>query len=383
VVTPWYPRDGDGAGSFVQDQVRAVSGRHDVAVLHLDSGRGGSLVRDERVNGVRVVRCARPLPAVPGGSAVGDGIGALAGLRRLRTTGFRPALLHAHVFAAGLAVLPAARMLRLPLVVSEHYSGLARGEVPARGRRAAAVVYRAAGLVSAPSRSLAGTIESVAPGVRVEVVPNPVDGRLFAPPAVPRAPGPPHRLLTVASLEPVKGVAALLEAAGAVARERRDFRLTVIGDGSERARCEALVARLGLADVVELAGRRGRAEVAAAMAEADALVAPSEWETFSVAVAEGLLCGLPVLATRAGALPELVDDASGLLVERSDPGALAEGLRRLLGGLGGWDRGAIARRAAGSWGSERIAERWDGLYLGLSGSGRLGRPRTDPQAPTP
>lgn len=361
MVTPWYPEEGSGAGSFVRDHARTVTG-HEVVVLHLASP--GPPALDLGSDGIPVVRLPSRMPR-PGLSVLADAQSVARGLRLLRGRGFRPDLIHAHVFGAGLAALPAARALRIPLVLSEHYSGLARGEVPRRGRAVAAAAYRAAHTVTAPSASLSATIQGVVPGVRVRVVPNPVDTERFTPPAA-RPPAPPHRLLAVASLVPVKGVAMLVDALAELGSESPDVRLTVIGEGPERAGIERRVREAGLHALVTLAGRRTRAEVADEMRRSHLIVAPSEWETFSVVVAEALCSGLPVLATRVGALPELVDAGSGRLVDPS-AAALADGLRSMLPELDSFEPAAIAEMARRRWGHDEVGALWRSLYDELAG----------------
>jgi glycosyltransferase involved in cell wall biosynthesis len=177
-----------------------------------------------------------------------------------------------------------------------------------------------------------------------------------------RADSGPARILVVASLVPVKGVDGLIDAVALLAQRRRDFHVTVIGDGPHRAAYERKLIGARADDLVRLVGSQPRNEVARAMRQADLLVAPSRWETFSVAVAEALCCGLPVLASRVGALPELVDDASGALVEPDDPHALATALERMLDDRERFDREAIRRRAVQHWGSRRVGALWSELY---------------------
>jgi len=364
VVTPWYPQAGDGGGSFVEDQVSSVAMHHEPAVLHLTpTGSGPS--RLETGGRWLVLRAAPPIPALRGTAAIRDLAGVATGIRRLRAIGFRPELLHAHVFGAALASVPAARMLRIPLVVSEHYSGLARGDVGRRGRLAASIAYRSADAVCPVSASLRDTVAGLAPRARLLVMPNPVDERRFSPPEAGRKEGP-VRVLVVAALVPVKGVDVLIEAVSGLAARRRDLRVTIIGDGPERSAYVRRVQEAGMGELIQLAGRRSRAEVAEAMQDADLLVAPSRWETFSVSVAEALCSGLPVLGTRAGALPELVDESNGRLVEPGDPVALAAALDDMLDTLTRYDRADIAQRAAGRWGAESVGRRWSELYAELA-----------------
>ena len=373
VVTPWYPHAHDGVGSFVEDQVRSVASHHNVAVLHLTTTGGHRVTRRADGDGSwPVVTAAAPNSGLPGSALLWNSAGVAKGVGHLRRGGFRPELVHAHVFSAALAVTPAARLLGAPLVVSEHYSGLARSDFSRHDRLAASLAYRAAAVVCPVSASLQDTLAGLAPNARFQVVPNPVDDRVFAPPKPASREGP-VRVLVVASLVPVKGVGGFIEAVGRLALRRRDLYVTVIGDGPERSSYERKVRAAGVGDVLRLAGRQSRQEVARAMRESDLLVAPSKWETFSVAVAEALCCGLPVLATRVGALPELVDESSGRLVEPGDPAAMAAALDGMLDAVGQFDRAAISTNAIERWGAARIGARWDELYRQLTA--RTGRQR--------
>jgi L-malate glycosyltransferase len=371
VVTPWWPRRGDGAGSFVEDQVQAVADRHDVAVLHLTTSRARPALAEERSDAWRVLRSSPPLPSMPGAVALRGVAGVTAALRYLRKRGFDPDIVHAHVFTAGLAALPAARILGVPLVLSEHYSGLALGQVTGRSRRAAAAAYRGADLVCTPSASLRTTVEAIAPGAATRVVPNPVDTGVFSPgirtaEAMPSAP----RVLAVASLVPVKGIATLIDAVELVARKGRELRLSVLGDGPLGDELRRRAEKADVRDRIEFRGHVPRDSVAEAMRAADFMVVPSAWETFSVAAAEALCCGLPVLTTRVGALPELVDESSGRIVEPADPAALAAGLEWMADNAARFDRDAIASRAARVWGADTVGSTWSSIYAELGAATR-------------
>jgi glycosyltransferase involved in cell wall biosynthesis len=366
VVTPWFPRDGDGAGSFVEDQVRAVADSHEVAVVHIE-GPGAERTSTENGTSWRVLHCAPLAPHHPGLTLVRDMAAATSGLRRLRREGFTPDVVHAHVFSAALAVLPLARRWRLPLVLSEHLSAVSRGRLSRRAGRLAGFAYRRAELVCPVSQSLRAGVEQFAPGARLRVVPNPVDERLFRSSEAHPTEGP-LRVLAVASLVPVKRIDLLIEAAGILVAKRRDFGLTVIGDGPQRARLQAQIDTGGLRGVVELAGRLPRAEVAGEMRATDLLVVPSEWETFSVAAAEALVCGVPVLATRTGALPELIGD-NGRLVDSLDVHALAAGLEAMLDSARRYDRRSIREAALARFGARTVGSTWDAIYSEVARTG--------------
>lgn len=141
----------------------------------------------------------------------------------------------------------------------------------------------------------------------------------------------PH-LVFVGRLAGVKGVPVLLEALAGIIADIPGLRVTLIGDGPERAALEARAKALGLGAVVHFAGYMSQDGVAETLARADALVLPSFAEGVPVTLMEAMAGGLPVLATRVGGISELVEDGvSGYLVPPGNVEALSVRLRDLLG----------------------------------------------------
>jgi glycosyltransferase involved in cell wall biosynthesis len=244
----------------------------------------------------------------------------------------RVGLVHAHIasgasFWRKLVFLALARAFRVPYILHvhagdfpEHYAGLGRA-----GRALLRWLYGGAQAVVALSASWRPALLDAVPHARVEVVPNPV----AIPPWRPAS----HRASPVALflgiVRPEKGVYDLLAAWPQVLREVPDARLILAGSGEiERAREHAR--RLGIADSVELVGWVDAPEKARLLGEAAALVLPSRFEALPMAVLEGMAAGLPIVATRVGAIPEAVGDA-GILVSPGDADALAAALAAALG----------------------------------------------------
>lgn len=154
-----------------------------------------------------------------------------------------------------------------------------------------------------------------------------VDPAMYARDERPRAR---TELLFVGRLAAVKGLPVLIEAASRLMADRPDLRLTLIGDGPDRAALEARVAGAGLADRIVFAGYQGAAEVADALSRTDVFVLPSFAEGVPVVLMEALASEVPVVATRIAGIGELVEDGiSGLVVPPGDADALAEAIARL------------------------------------------------------
>src|SRR6056297_2561368 len=144
------------------------------------------------------------------------------------------------------------------------------------------------------------------------------------------APEVPGHLLFVGRLASVKGVPVLLEALQGLIAEYPDLRLTLVGDGPERAALEARAQ--GLGEHVNFVGYKSQDEVAALLREATLLVLPSFAEGLPVVLLEALAARVPVVTTRIAGVAELVENGeSGLLVPPGDVVALRAALSRVLG----------------------------------------------------
>jgi len=176
---------------------------------------------------------------------------------------------------------------------------------------------------------------------RITVIPVGVDVEAFRPPTARRVPG---RLIAVASADtPMKGVHVLLEAVAKL-RTERDVQLTVVSRPKPGGPTERLVDQLALGDGVRFVSGLTQAELCDLMGSAEVAVVPSLYEGFSIPAIEAMACATPVVASAAGALPEVVADA-GVLVPPGDASALATAIARLLADPAERERlGAAARR---------------------------------------
>ena len=128
---------------------------------------------------------------------------------------------------------------------------------------------------------------------------------------------------TVARLDPVKDLGTLLQAVATVA-SGCDPRVVVIGDGPERASLERVAAALGVTSRLTLLGHRDDAR--GWLAGCDVYANSSISEGVSLTILEGMAAVLPVVATRVGGTPEVIDETCGWLAPARNPGALAEAL---------------------------------------------------------
>lgn len=167
------------------------------------------------------------------------------------------------------------------------------------------------------------------PREKIRVIYNGLDAQIFRP--VPHQEKIPRRIIFVGNVaDRKKGVLYLLQA---MAKVRQDAHLVLV-DGSTPTRVSAvdLVRELGLDGRVLVTGKIDTKELVRLYSSAQVAVVPSLYEGFGFPAAEAMACELPVVATTAGALPEVVgtDRSCGILVPPRDPDALARALNELL-----------------------------------------------------
>ncbi len=159
-------------------------------------------------------------------------------------------------------------------------------------------------------------------------------------------------LLAVGRLDPIKGFAVLIRAMARVKAAGVPARLTVIGEGPERAALEELVRACDVADRVSLPGARPQEGVRAAMRSANLFVLPSvvtpdgNRDGIPVALMEAMACGTPVLSTTVSGIPELIaDGVEGRLVAPDNDEALAHAIIEMLADAPARERWTRAARA--------------------------------------
>jgi len=159
-----------------------------------------------------------------------------------------------------------------------------------------------------------------------------------------------YQLLFVGRLEPVKNVPILLGALARLVSEGRRVRLTLIGDGTERASLESEVAHLGVNRQVCFLGRQTPEQVRSSYQGTDVFCLPSLMEGIPVVLMEAMAMAIPCIATPVGGVRELIrDQVDGLLVSPSNEDELVVALRRLLDD-------SDLRRSLGTAGRERVSK---------------------------
>jgi glycosyltransferase involved in cell wall biosynthesis len=236
-----------------------------------------------------------------------------------------------------------------------HERGWVRGLLGVQARWERLNVHRADAVV-APSRyarSVAARWYGIdEPDIRV--IPEPLDVRGWRSrlATVERRPRDGVTVLSVARMYPRKHLGDLLAAAHLLRTRIPDLRVRIVGKGPEYRTLVDRHAALRLGDRVRFLDDVSAHVLAVEYASADVFCLPSRQEAFGVVFAEAMAAGLPVVACRAAAVPEIVEDGhTGLLVPPGQPAALASAIERLA-------RDEQLRTMLGHAGTERV-ERFD------------------------
>lgn len=190
---------------------------------------------------------------------------------------------------------------------------------------------------------------------RIEVIPNFIDPQRYYPNREPchratLAPGGEKIVMHVSNFRSVKRIPDVVMAFARI-RDSVDARLVLVGDGPERPRAREIAERLGVAEHVVFLGKH--AAVEELLSCADLFLLPSESESFGLAALEAMACGVPVVASDTGGLPEVVADGEvGFLLPVGDFEGMGEAGARILGDE---DLGVRFSRAARALAVERYA----------------------------
>lgn len=166
------------------------------------------------------------------------------------------------------------------------------------------------------------------PPDKFSIVANGINTRLFYP--INDIEREKNRIIVTNSADtPLKGLFYLFQAVAELAKIQ-DIQVIVIGEPKKDGNILKLIKELGIGHLIKFTGRIDDREFVRQYAKATVAVVPSVYEGFGLPVGEAMACGVPVISTSGGALPEVVGDA-GILVPPADSSALAKAMRELLG----------------------------------------------------
>ena len=377
-LADWYPSEENPvAGIFVREHAKAVALYDDVTVIAF-SGVSSSLRRLYEVSlnikdGIKTINFRHKKSPIPETNWLIRIWGVLSYFRMMLKQGYKPDIIHAHVYFAGVSAVVLGWLYKIPVVITEHWSGFSRQLLTTNNKILARFAMNRAEVILPVSKRLNKAIENYGIKNKFQVVPNVVNTKMFCPLSngSEKKSGS-KRILIVALLTPVKGVIYLLEALHRIKKRRQDFILDVVGDGPNRSEYEKLSTDLGLNDVIRFHGLKPKEEVARFMRQCDFFVLPSLYETFGVVYIEALSSGKPVIGCDSGAPHEIISKDVGLLVPPKDIDALTEAIEYMLDHYQDYSIEKTAQYAIDRFSYEAVGQMLDGVYRELARRGDKG-----------
>ncbi len=371
----WYPDRRDSLnGIFVRRHAEAVAPLANLAVLFVAPDPGllnkAFEVVPDQADGWPTVRVYYRLFPPPFRSSKALNAwryfrAARQGIRKLRTIWGEPALVHLHVNPPwGQVSAMKTCFPRLPFLFTEHWTGY-QNEGGYRGffrKLLTSWVVRLAFAIAPVSNDLQAKMEGHGLKGNFVVIPNAVRTNLFYPAAA--ATLETHfTFLHVSTLIPRKNVAGILRASAVLWHARQDFRLVIVGEGKDRPGLEKLSKDLSLDNgCIHFEGQKEETELAVIMRQANCFLLFSDSENLPCVISEAQACGLPVIATRVGGIPEQVGPGKGLLVEPGDEAGLTRAMTAMIEGSVPFDREEIHRFAVERYGFSAVGESIVNLY---------------------
>jgi teichuronic acid biosynthesis glycosyltransferase TuaC len=278
-------------------------------------------------------------------------------------------LIHAHfTYPDGYAAVRLGQRFQVPVVVTEHVPWGPWMDTSRIVLRQSVRAVRECTLLVAVSTSVRDSIlRVVSAAEKMRVIPNAVDGAIFAMPAKGQRPIG-NQIIFVGAIRPVKGVDILLRATRLLVESGREVKLLLVGESffknyqRQHEVIRRMTQELDLGSRVQFVGKRHPPELVRYIQESAVLVLPSRAESFGMVLVEALACGTPVVATRCGGPEDIVTEKVGILVPPEDPQALAAGIAQVLDRRGDYDPLVLRSHALQHFGLDSVGDRVEALY---------------------
>lgn len=381
IIPAWYPQnEQDIVASFFREQANALAERgHDVTVIHIDPLSVTNLFRkpwrSKRIwqdGKVRTVLYKAIVPVLGKFADIQEKyISNLyysiirKQIEEDKNAGLgTPDILHAHVsHSCGYYCLKAAEKLNLPLVVTEHYSGLLLGTATKREYgRVKETIEKSDAFIFVGSNFQKSLCEKLNITKPTYFVPNMVDNFFFEEEPLKEKESESFKFLSACHLKENKSVNLVINAFHKAFGEEEPIKLVIAGDGEQLGELKSLVDALDEKGRISFFGKYSREQGRELFSASDAFVLTSKVETFGIVYIEALASGTPCIATSGQGGDDIINDFNGFLVEYGNESQLCAAMRKLYENRSSYDKKAIKEDCKARFSDDAVCQRIEEIY---------------------
>jgi glycosyltransferase involved in cell wall biosynthesis len=277
----------------------------------------------------------------------------------------KPTAVHVHVpYKAGLIALWLKNRYNLEYNVTEHWTGYDKSTKdnfysrPPSFRYITRKILRNAKYIVPVSKDLAEKLNSIVPGIMINIIPNAVNEKLFY--IETKEPKTFRFIHYVSSLKGQKNTEGLIKVFSELKKIRQDWECIMYGPADQEL--SKLVITGGLEKKIKFTGEISYAEVAKIVRSASAFVSFSNYENQPCSILEALCCGVPVIATNVGGIPEIINSQNGILIEPKNELQLFHAVERIMEEYKNYNRQAIAEDSKNKFSFSAVGKQLSLLY---------------------
>lgn len=361
MMVSWYASKNDvtGVGGIFHYEQAASLKKYCNVVIYYPYDRDVTAVTDEVEKGIKVYRSKYKLE-----NKLRNRYYMFRAMKKIKKE-FAPDIIHAQVATeAGRFAVALGKIFRIPVIITEHSTVEASGVQRFPHHMYADFAYKYSRYNACVSEYLRDGLKEIFPAYDFHTVYNGIkipDNIVRT--QVYRAEGY-INMIIVASLYDweIKGIPGILENVGKLKGEGYKVRLHIVGDGEYLEDFQDYAKKLNIQDECIFYGRFTKNEVYSIMEQMDFLISASKFESFGCSIAEAMMMGKPVLATRSGGPESIVTEETGILIEKENPRALYEGLKEMIHNFKSYDCEKIKDYARSRFDIDAISRKYIEIY---------------------
>lgn len=372
-IVSWYPSKEDRyLGDFIQRHARAAAIFHNIYVIYVRDSIDES---SEEIN--QATGLTEQIVYIKKNRGFTDRLfrqlkwrkAYLKAIKEYISNYGKPDIVHVHVpWKAGVIALHLKRRYQINYILTEHW-GIYNDKVadnfftqPVYRRNFIAAVFKNAELCLSVSRFLAESITNMLGKKEFIIIPNVVDTTLFY---YGQVKSEAFTFIHVSNMVPLKNVEGILNAFREIKNNgNENVRLLMIGNKVKELEFQHEFKDL-INKSIFFIGEISYQEVASYMRESHCLILNSIMENAPCVISEALCCGLPVIATRTGGIPEMVNDFNGKLIEVNDENALLIAMKNMIADYNQYNKQTISTAATERYSYNAISNAFNDLYNSL------------------